>query len=451
MGEQAAVATPGLGTSAVELLGELIRFNTVNPPGNERPAQERLAELLTRAGFECELVAAEPERPNLVARLPGAVPGQTLALLGHVDTVPADPSEWSFDPWAGDVVEGQVRGRGAQDMKGQVAAEVAAAVALGSDGWRPARGELKLIISADEEQGAELGAAWLCAEHPEKARADLIINEGGGASFEVRGKRFYSLGVGEKGIARFRLRARGIAGHASIPAVGENALLKLAPALARFEEQPPLSPSAEGIPFLEAVLGHPVDPDPTTLEAAVEELRTLAREIAAYVAEPMLRVTMVPTRASASDKDNVIPSRAEALVDCRTPPGLGQDEVRELAVEVLGPLADRVDIEFTEDPGDALIGNSSPSDTELAGFVADWLARADPGATLVPIVMSGFSDSHWFRKAFGSAIVYGFCPQREIGELEATPLVHGADERAAVSDIELAASFYSEIAQRVLG
>jgi acetylornithine deacetylase/succinyl-diaminopimelate desuccinylase-like protein len=451
MGEQAAVATPGVGTSAVALLGELIRFNTVNPPGNERPAQEHLAARLTEAGFDCELVAAKPERPNLVARLAGDAPGQTLALLGHVDTVPADPSEWSFDPWAGDVVNGQVRGRGAQDMKGQVAAEVAAAVALGSEGWRPARGELKLIISADEEQGAEFGAAWLCAEHPEKARADLIINEGGGTSFEVRGKRFYSLCVGEKGIARFWLRARGVAGHASIPGVGENALLKLAPALARFEEQPTLRASAEGIAFLEAVLDHPVDPDPTTLEAAVEELRTLAPEIAAYIAEPMLRVTMVPTRASASDKDNVIPSHAAALVDCRTPPGIAQDEVRALATEVLGPLADRVEIDFTEEAGDALIGNSSPAGAELAGFVADWLARADPGATLVPIVMSGFSDSHWFRKAFGSATVYGFCPQREISELEATPLVHGADERAAVSDIELAASFYAEIAQRVLG
>jgi acetylornithine deacetylase/succinyl-diaminopimelate desuccinylase-like protein len=451
MGDQAAVATPGLGSSAVDLLGELIRFNTVNPPGNELPAQEYMAGLLTGAGFDCELVAADPERPNLIARLAGESPGQTLGLLGHIDTVPADPSEWSFDPWAGDVVDGEVRGRGAQDMKGQVAAEVAAAVALGSGGWRPASGELKLIISSDEEQGAEIGAAWLCAKHPEKARADVIINEGGGSSFEVRGKRFYSLGVGEKGIARFRLRAHGVAGHASIPGVGENALLKLAPALARFSEQPPLRPSEEGIAFMEAVLDHRVAPDPATLEAAVEELRTLAPEIATYLAEPMLRVTMVPTRARASDKDNVIPSHAEALVDCRTPPGVGPEDVRELAEGVLGPLADRVEVDFSGEAGDAVIATSSPAHTELAGAVADWLAQADPGATLVPIVMSGFSDSYWFRRAFPEAIVYGFCPQRQIGELEATPLVHGADERAAVADVELAASFYADIAQRVLG
>ena len=122
------------------LLQELIRIDTTNPPGNEEAAQRLLAETLADAGFDCELLAAEPGRPNLVARLAGQSAGPTLCLLSHVDTVPADPSEWSFDPWAGDVVAGEVRGRGAQDMKDQVAAEVAAAAALGRDGWRPARG-----------------------------------------------------------------------------------------------------------------------------------------------------------------------------------------------------------------------------------------------------------------------------------------------------------------------
>ena len=448
MADHTATAVPGLGTSAVQLLGDLIRFNTVNPPGNERPAQEYLAERLTSVGVECELLAAEPERPNLVATLTGAGEGPVLCLLGHVDTVPADPSEWSFDPWSGEVVDGEVRGRGAQDMKGQVAAEAAAAIALAGEGWRPARGVLKLIFTADEEQGAEIGAAWLCSEHPDKAYADLVINEGGGASFVIGERRFYTLGVGEKGIARFALRARGVAGHASIPGIGENALLKLAPALARFAEQPPLAPSPAGLAFLEAVLAHPVDADASGLETAVEELRSVAPEITAYIAEPMLRVTMVPTRAGASEKDNVIPSQAEALVDCRTPPGVVPDDVRPLIQEVLGPFADRVEAEFLPE---SVVGNSSPGETELAGVIGDWLNRADPNATLVPIVMSGFSDSHWFRNAFPEAIVYGFNPQREIGELEGVPLVHGADERAAVSDLELAASFFADVSRRVLG
>ena len=136
----------------------------------------------------------------------------------------------------GDVADGCVRGRGAQDMKGQVAAEVAAAISLARSGWRPEAGALKLVITADEETGAALGAQWLCAEHADAVRSDLVVNEGGGAAFELDGRRFYTLCVGEKGVNRFWLRARGEAGHASVPALGDNALLKLAPALARFEE-----------------------------------------------------------------------------------------------------------------------------------------------------------------------------------------------------------------------
>jgi acetylornithine deacetylase/succinyl-diaminopimelate desuccinylase-like protein len=189
----------GLGPSAVELLGRLIQTNTVNPPGNEDRAQEFLREELTSAGFECELLEAEAGRPNLVARLRGAGEGPTLAFLGHVDTVRADPEDWTFDPWAGDVVDGWVRGRGALDMKGQVAAEVAACIALGQSEWRPA-GELLLVLTADEEVGGGLGAHWLCEQHPDKVRADFIVNEGGGESVELGGRRLYTLSVGEKGI-----------------------------------------------------------------------------------------------------------------------------------------------------------------------------------------------------------------------------------------------------------
>lgn len=447
MGEEAAVAQPGLGAEAVELLGELIRINTTNPPGNEAEAQELLAARLSDAGFECELLAAEPGRPNLVATLEGGAAGETLCYLGHVDTVPAEPSEWSFDPWAGDVADGMVRGRGALDMKGQVAAEVAAASSLARDGWRPERGELKLVLTADEEAGAAVGAAWLCAEHPDAVRADMVVNEGGGPAFEVGGKRFYTLCVGEKGINRFHLRARGLAGHASTPGVGDNALLKLTAVLERLRDQPPLEPTETGVDFLSTVIGDEIGADREAVETAVERLRNQAPSVALILAEPMLRVTMVPTKARASEKDNVIPSVAEVLVDCRTPPGAGAAEARARALEMLGPLAETVEIEFL-DP--EVVGNTSPAETPLADAIAAWIAETDPEAFLVPIVMAGFSDSHWFREAFGSATVYGFCPAREIDAVTAWPLVHAADEHAAVADIELAANFYANLPQRVL-
>ncbi len=447
MAEETAVAGSGVEAEAVALLSELIRFDTVNPPGNEEAAQEMLASRLRDAGFECTLLAAEPGRPNLVARLAGEAPGETLCLLGHVDTVPADASEWTFDPWAGDVLDGEVRGRGAQDMKCQVAAEAAAAIGLATGGWRPARGELKLVVTADEEMGAAAGAQWLCAEHPDVVRADLVVNEGGGAAFELGGRRFYTLCVGEKGVNRFLLRAHGTAGHASVPGLGDNALLRLAPAIAALREQPRLEPTEAGIAFLSGLLGEPVEADPAGLESAVERLRALSPPLATFLAEPMLRVTMVPTRASASAKNNVIPSRAEVLVDCRVPPGGGQTEVRERIAELLGPLAVELEVEFAQET----VGNGSPFDSPFADAIAAWLEEADPGAKLIPIVMPGFSDSHWFRKAFGAATVYGFCPQRELGLFEAAPLIHSADERAAVADVELAARFFSDLCRRVLG
>src|SRR3954465_11110012 len=150
-----------------ELLQRLVRFDTVNPPGNERPAQELLAGMLRDAGFEVSLLGRTEERPNLVARLRGAGDGPTLCLLSHVDTVLADPAEWQRDPWSGDVVDGELWGRGAQDMKSQTAAEVTAALALAQSGWRPAHGDLLVVCVADEEPEGGGGAVGLAQNHPQ--------------------------------------------------------------------------------------------------------------------------------------------------------------------------------------------------------------------------------------------------------------------------------------------
>jgi acetylornithine deacetylase/succinyl-diaminopimelate desuccinylase-like protein len=437
-------APSGLGSEAVGLLQRLIRIDTVNPPGRERGLQIELAELLADAGFECELLAAEPERPNLIARLPGHDEGPTLALLGHVDTVPADPEEWSRDPWGGEIAEGLVWGRGALDMKGQVAAEAAACVALGRGGWRPAAGRLMLILTVDEEAGGRKGARWLCEEHPEKVRSDFVVNEGGGPAIEFSGRRLYTLCIGEKGVHRLELRARGRAGHASVPRLGENAVLKLAPLLARLSEQPPLEPMPEGLEFLSAVLEEEVSGG-DGMESALARLRGESPALAAYLAEPMLGVTMAPTLVRAGEKANVIPSRAEALIDCRTPPGLSESDVRQRVAAILGE--GEYQLEFAE----AVVGTCSPSDSRLADAIRSWIADADPEAELVPIVMPGFSDSHWFRAAFGAATVYGFCPSRQMNLLEAAPLFHAADERVPVSDVEVAAGFFWDLPQRLLG
>ena len=238
-GTATTASAAGLGALAVEQLQRLIRADTVNPPGDEHEVQAQTKSLLEEAGFEVELLEAEPKRANLIAKLRGAADGPTMTLLSHVDTVKADRDEWSRDPWSGELVDGWVWGRGALDMKGQVAAEIAACLELGRSGWRPPRGTLQLVITADEETGGDLGARWLCEEHPDKVRSDFVVNEGGGYSFEHDGRRLYTLAVGEKGIFRIRVTTSGVAGHASLPKIGENALLKLAPLVERLNEQPP--------------------------------------------------------------------------------------------------------------------------------------------------------------------------------------------------------------------
>jgi acetylornithine deacetylase/succinyl-diaminopimelate desuccinylase-like protein len=438
------------GAEAQELLSRLVRFNTVNPPGDERAAQEYLADHLQQAGFECELLGAEPGRPNLIARLraDGAPPadepasgGPTLCYLGHVDTVLAAAEEWTHDPWSGEVIDGYLWGRGALDMKSQVAAEIAAAASLARSGWRPAGGELLIATVVDEETGGSLGAEWITKTHPEKVRCDLLINEGGGGWFEYAGKRCYGVCCAEKGVFRFNVVTDGVAGHASMPGMGENALLKMGPVLDRLAaRQPSYELTDEPRGFLRG-LGE----DPEDAAGSIARLRA-ADERLATMFEPMLGVTFTPTRIRASEKINVIPSRAELKVDCRVPPGLGEEQVRRGIAEVLGE-EDGFRIEFTEQ----VVGNRSPMDSELMRTIINWIGQRDPGAEVVPVILPGFTDSRHFRAAFPECVAYGFFPQRHQSLMETAPLVHSADERIDVRDLQFATEFFSDLAVSALG
>jgi acetylornithine deacetylase/succinyl-diaminopimelate desuccinylase-like protein len=422
-----------------ELLQRLIRFDTVNPPGNEAAAQDWLRGLLEPAGFECELLAGVPGRPNLVARLRSGSDGPALCLLGHVDTVLADPAEWSVDPWSGELRDGYVWGRGAIDMKSQVAAELTAALALVEEGWRPEAGELMLVFTADEETGAVYGAQWLCREHPDRVRADLVVNEGAGAVISHDGRRIYPVCVAEKGVFRFKLTAEGRAGHASVPRIGDNALAKLAPALTALRER---RPAFEQTPESDALL-RALGLDPSDLAAALARLEADDPRLAVLI-EPMLGISMTPTIMRAGEKINVIPSHAELQVDCRVPPELGREHVRRAIDDLIG--ADGYRLEFIED----VSGNRSPMDTQLMDSIRRFAAREDPGAAVAPMVFPGFSDSHWWRAAFPGCVAYGFFPQRTIDAVEQVSLMHAADERIHTEDLGLAASFYSGLVVETL-
>ncbi|HEV3128214.1 MAG TPA: peptidase dimerization domain-containing protein, partial [Solirubrobacteraceae bacterium] len=165
------------------------------------------------------------------------------------------------------------------------------------------------------------------------------------------------------------------------------------------------------------------------------------------VAEPMMGVTLSPTMVHASDKVNVIPSRAELKVDCRVPPGLGEDAARRRIQRVLGAVGDELELEFTE----TVVGNQSPAATPLMDAIEGWVESAHPGTDTVPVLLPGFSDSRWFRDAFPDCVAYGFFPQRYMSLFEAAPLVHNADERIDVRDLGFASGFYADIARDLLG
>ena len=377
----------------------------------------------------------------MIATLSGAGDGPILGFLGHVDTVLADPSEWSHDPWSGDVADGYLWGRGTIDMKSQVAAEAVGAVSLASSGWRPARGQLKLMFVSDEETGGDVGARWLAEQHSDKVACDMLLNEGGGEVFEYGGRRLYGVCCAEKGIFRFKLAVRGAAGHASLPRMGDNALLKLVPVLAKLAEARP----AYDLTAVPAALLAGLGEDPDDPAAAVARMAESDPGLLTLF-EPLLGVTMAPTMVHASDKINVIPSQAYVKVDCRVPPGLGRERVQQRIAEVLGPARDGLELEFTEE----VVGNESAVDSALMKAISRWVQANDSGASTVPVVLPGFSDSRWFREAFPDCVAYGFFPQSHMSMLDTGPLVHGADERIDVRDLGFAARFFGDIAREML-
>jgi acetylornithine deacetylase/succinyl-diaminopimelate desuccinylase-like protein len=430
------VATLSLRDEATELLRELLRLDTVNPPGNETQAAELLRAYLEDAGVASELYARVPERANLVARIPGRGEGPSLLLLSHTDTVLADPAEWSLDPWSGELRDDQVWGRGALDMKGQVAASAVAMATLAREGFRPA-GDLVFAACADEEVGMDFGLSWLCREHPEAVRTDFCINEGGGDRVVVDGRPLYLCASAEKMSSPFLLRVRGRSGHASMPGIADNALVRAArllERLGRLEPAPRLLPETEG--FFRAV-GAALDV--STLE---EELAALEPVVRALV-EPTLAFTVSPTMIEASRQRNVIPGVCEVVCDCRLLPGQTQAEVEPLVRDWLGE--DAYELEWIEGVG----GTRSPLGTPLWDAVESFVRAEEPEATLAPVVLAGFTDSHWVREAFGT-IAYGFFPMRAMEVELAARLVHSADERIAVDDLELGTRFLLHVA-RTLG
>jgi acetylornithine deacetylase/succinyl-diaminopimelate desuccinylase-like protein len=322
-------------------------------------------------------------------------------------------------------------------MKGHVAAAAVAFASLAREDLRPP-GDVLLALTADEEVGVDFGASWLAREHPETVRADVGLNEGGGERCVFGGRVFYLCAVGEKATAPFKLLLHGRSGHASDPHSADNALLKAGPVLEALERlEPPRVLIPEVQAFLETVLG-----DVPPLEEALDRARAL-HPLAGQLVAPLLSATLSPTMIEASRKRNVIPGSCVIEVDCRLLPGQSPVEIEAL-LHAGVPGDWEIEWILEEQVG----GTRSRLDTPLWRALQTWVDGVEPGARLAPIVLAGFTDSHYLRRAFDT-VAYGFFPLRAMEPQDAARLVHSADERIAVADLEAGVDLLRHVATTV--
>jgi acetylornithine deacetylase/succinyl-diaminopimelate desuccinylase-like protein len=432
---------------AVNLLRELLAVDTSNPPGRETAAAEVLARYLERNGIQCELVARDPARANLVARLRGTRGQPSLMLLGHTDVVPAESALWRHPAFAGVVDDdGYVWGRGALDMKNEVATRAVAMASLARSG-EPLEGDLVFIAVADEEDGTnQVGMSWLVESRPDLATS-YVLNEGAGERLALRdGRTVVTLSVGEKAATCARVTALGDPGHSSDPYDTQYAvpiLAELVGRLARYRPRRRLLPSTRDT--LEALLGadsRQVDDD---LDAAIEQAAELHPALRGLLS-PLFSTTIAPTRLHGSDALNVLPARASVDCDCRVLPGTNLDELREELVEALGN-----DLAYELDFIDPLVGGTISSlDSPLYEACARFVKTYDPGAIVLPVICTGFTDSHYARASFRSE-AYGFWPMRRTPYEVWSRTVHGHDERVHADDLGYATLFHVEACRSLLG
>ena len=425
-----------------ELLQHLIRFDTTNPPGNEAACVYYIRDLLQAAGLETTILARNEKRPNLIARLRGNGSAPPLLLQGHVDVVTTAKQEWEQPPFAGNIVDGYVWGRGALDMKGGVAMMVAAFLRAHVE-KTDLPGDVILTILSDEEAYAQNGAKFLVEQHPEQFDGvRYALGEFGGFSLWVAGKKFYPIMVAEKQICQIKLTVRGPAGHGSRPIRG-GTIAKFAQVLQKLDQNhlpvhitPVVRQMIEGMATAVSfpanlVLRQLLRPRLTNMM-----LKGLGEQATSFA--PLLHNTVSPTIVRGSEKINVIPSEIECELDGRLLPGFSpQDMVQELQAL----LGHEVQIEVMKhDPG--------PAQPNMALFdtLADILRQADPEGHPIPLLLIGVTDARFFSRL--GIQTYGFLPMPLPPDFRFADTVHAANERVPVAAIEFGTTAVHTALQR---
>jgi acetylornithine deacetylase/succinyl-diaminopimelate desuccinylase-like protein len=436
----------------VELLQHLIRNECVNDgtsdSGQETRSAELLRDQLEGPGIDVTLFQRTPGRASVVARIEGSDPSApTLCLMGHTDVVPVSMAGWTREPFAGELVDGEVWGRGALDMLNLTSSMAVAVRHLARSGWRP-RGTLVYLGVADEEAGGEHGAEWLVDHELDAVRCDYVVTESGG--WHVRGPQGHHvvLTVGEKGVSWRRLRVRGTPGHGSMPFGSDNALVTAAEVVRRLAVHRPAAQVDDVWRAYAAVLDLPADVrealvDPARVWdacAGMDDVRT------AKYAHACTHMTISPNVAHGGVKTNVIPDEVVLDVDVRTLPGQSREHVdRELA-EALGPLASRVSVEVVHERP----ATRSPLDTPLADVLRRITLAAHPDAKVLARVTAGGTDATFFRNL--GAVAYGFgLLSPSVTYEEFSSRFHGNDERIDVASLGLSTQCWIELCRAFLG
>ncbi|MDQ2724586.1 MAG: M20/M25/M40 family metallo-hydrolase [Actinomycetota bacterium] len=433
-----------------DLLTQLIRNGCVNDgtaaSGHEVRSADVLAGWLEGPGLDLERYESAPGRTSVVARIEGSDPrAPTLMLMGHTDVVPANPDRWQRDPFGGELIDGEIWGRGAVDMLNLTSSMAMAVRNLARSSFQP-RGTLIYLAVADEEALGSWGAEWLCREHPDAIAADYVLTEPGGVQIPTPAGVRLPVSAGEKGAYWVTLAVAGTAGHGSQPWHADNALVTAAHVVTRLAEYQPKADVHEawrrfvngaGLPpeVTEALL------DPARIDQALELLPpALARQ-----AHACTHTTFAPTVAHGGVKTNVIPDRVDLDVDIRTLPGQTGAEVRDMLVDALGNLADRVTIGLiADDPS-----TTSPLDTPLWDSLARVSAALLPGTALIPSMTVGATDARFFRRLGATSYGFGMLSERVTLETYAA-MFHGDDERVDLESLRLSSALWEATARDLL-
>ena len=426
----------------VALTQRLVRFDTSNPPGNERQCIEHIKALLDGVGIQNQVFAKCPSRPNLIARLPGDGSAPPLLLQGHVDVVPADPAHWRQPPFGGDLVDGYLWGRGSLDMKSGIAMMLYALVRAKADSMTPA-GDIVLALVCDEEAGGDHGARYLVENHPEQFDGvRYAIGEFGGFSFKLGRRRFYPIMVSEKQVCHLRVTFRGSSGHASLTQQN-NPMLALSRFLQRVQARElPVHVTPETRMMFQAISKHVPIPGRAGLAALLNPrftalaIRLMGRKGGTF--NPLFRNTVTPTLVRGGEQINVVPNEVSVDLDGRLLPGLGPDQLIAELNEIAGAGAKIEVLRHDAGPGQPDLG--------LFDTLSDVLREADPKGIPVPMLMPASTDGRLFSRL--GIQTYGFLPMLLPDELDFAAAIHGPDERVPVSAISSGAEALYSLLKR---